>query len=99
MRATRLLLAATFALLLASLGGCTWGQGLFDGALGGDDDVTPEEDCTFTQGFWKNHPEDWPVDELTLGNVTYSKDELLAIFGEPVSGNGLISLAHQLIAA
>lgn len=56
------------------------------------------QDCTYTQGFWKNHEEAWPVSSLTLGNVLYTKAQLLAIFGQPVQGNGLISLAHQLIA-
>lgn len=56
-------------------------------------------DCTLTQGYWKNHEEAWPVSSLKLGNVTYSKAELLEILRTPVKGNGLISLAHQLIAA
>jgi hypothetical protein len=35
-----------------------------------------------------------------LGNVsTYEQPELLSIFRTPVRSNGLISLAHQLIAA
>jgi hypothetical protein len=55
--------------------------------------------CTYTQGYWKNHSEAWPVSSLTLGTVSYTQGELLAILGEPVKGNGLISLAHQLIAA
>lgn len=55
--------------------------------------------CTLTQGFWKNHSEDWPVSGLTLGGVAYTQAQLLAIFDTPVAGNGLISLAHQLIAA
>ena len=54
-----------------------------------------------TQGFWKNHPDVWPPSctPIMLGTVTYSKADLLAIFGEPAVGNGLISLAHQLITA
>ena len=56
-------------------------------------------DCTKTQGYWKNHEEAWPVSSLTLGVTTYSQVQLLAILREPVRGNGLISLAHQLIAA
>lgn len=56
-------------------------------------------DCTFTQGFWKNHSDAWPVSSLTLGTVTYTQAQLLDIFDMPVKGNGLISLAHQLIAA
>jgi len=55
--------------------------------------------CTFTQGYWKNHPDAWPVSSLTLGTVTYTKAQLLNILKEPVKGNGLVSLAHQLIAA
>lgn len=60
---------------------------------------TPATGCTLTQGYWKNHPSDWPVSSLTLGTVSYTKDQLLTILKTPVKGNGLISLAHQLIAA
>jgi hypothetical protein len=55
--------------------------------------------CTLTQGYWKNHTEDWPVATLMLGTVSYSAAQLEAILTQPVAGNGLISLAHQLIAA
>jgi hypothetical protein len=57
------------------------------------------EGCTLTQGYWKNHASAWPVEELTLGQTTYSKAELLAILRTAVTGNGLLSMAHQLIAA
>ena len=57
------------------------------------------QDCTFTQGYWKNHPEAWPVGSLTLGTVSYSAAQLILIFNEPAAGNGLLSMAHQLIAA
>jgi hypothetical protein len=55
--------------------------------------------CTRTIGYWKNHPEAWPVQSLTLGTVTYTQAQLLSIFNQPVKGNGLVSLAQQLIAA
>ncbi len=55
--------------------------------------------CVRGQGYWKNHPEAWPVTELQLGNVTYNQQQLLDILHEPVRGNGLLILAHQLIAA
>jgi hypothetical protein len=65
--------------------------------------------CTFTQGYWKTHgPEGclagnnsnvWPVSSLMLGSVSYSDLELCSIFQTPASGNGLISLSHQLMAA
>jgi cysteine-rich repeat protein len=57
------------------------------------------DQCTFTQGFWQNHPEDWPVSSLALGGHVYTQAELLLILQEPVAGNGLIALSHQLIAA
>jgi hypothetical protein len=56
-------------------------------------------DCTYTQGYWKNHPGAWPVSSLTIGGVSYSQAELLDIFDTPAAGNGAIFLAHQLIAA
>jgi hypothetical protein len=62
-----------------------------------------------TQGYWKTHgPEpcqqgnnsnDWPTDNLTLGTTNYTDLELCSIFQTSPSGNGLISLAHQLITA
>jgi len=55
--------------------------------------------CTFTLGYWKNHPGAWPATSLKLGTTTYTQAQLLSIFNTPVRGNGLISLAHQLIAA
>lgn len=56
------------------------------------------QDCTYTQGFWKNHPQTWPVSALTLGTVLYDQGQLLSILNEPVQGNGLVSMSHQLIA-
>ena len=65
--------------------------------------------CTFTQGYWKTHgptgcnPSSsgnvWPVTSLTLGTATYTDLQICSILNTPASGNGLIALAHQLIAA
>uniref|UniRef100_A0A832I824 Uncharacterized protein n=1 Tax=Eiseniibacteriota bacterium TaxID=2212470 RepID=A0A832I824_UNCEI len=60
---------------------------------------TSSENCTYTIGYWKNHPQAWPVSSLVLGDVAYDKEQLLAILRTAVKGNGLVSLAHQLIAA
>ncbi|MEO6461911.1 MAG: hypothetical protein ABIP29_02455 [Candidatus Eisenbacteria bacterium] len=57
------------------------------------------QNCTFTQGYWKNHEEVWPVTGLTLGNVSYSAAQLLQILQQQPQGNKLVILAHQLIAA
>lgn len=60
--------------------------------------TTGNPECT--QGFWKTHPEAWPpgCTPMLLGTVAYTDVQLLAIFNQPAGGNGLISLAHQLIA-
>lgn len=63
--------------------------------------------CTYTQGYWKTHGpvptgnnvNEWPVNSLQLGSVLYTDLELQAILDKPAAGNGLIVLAHQLIAA
>jgi hypothetical protein len=55
--------------------------------------------CPLTQGFWKNHPQDWEGLPLTIGGISYSQTELLDIFDLPVGGNAVLNLAHQLIAA
>jgi hypothetical protein len=57
------------------------------------------QNCTYTLGYWKNHTQQWPVTGLTLGTVTYSAAQLLAILNQPANGNKLLILAHQLIAA
>ncbi|RJP67585.1 MAG: DNRLRE domain-containing protein [Candidatus Abyssobacteria bacterium SURF_17] len=55
--------------------------------------------CPGTPGYWKNHPDAWPVDTLTLGAQSYSFAELLAILNMPTGGDASIILAHHLIAA
>ncbi len=68
-----------------------------------------DNNCTFTQGYWKTHgpagcvtgnnTNEWLATSLMLGTVSYTDAELCSIFNQPAAGNGLISLAHQLIAA
>jgi sugar lactone lactonase YvrE len=58
--------------------------------------------CPLSKGFWKNHPDRWPVDSLILGNETYTKNELITLLRTPIGGPGgadaSLILAHQLIA-
>ena len=61
--------------------------------------TTTSTNCTYTLGFWKTHPGAWPVMSLTLGSVNYTQAQLLSILNQAVQGNGLLSLAHQVIAA
>jgi hypothetical protein len=69
----------------------------------------PLAGCTYSQGFWKEHgpvgcnPSSganlWPITSLTIGTVNYTDAQLCSIMQSPAAGNGLLSLAHQLIAA
>ena len=57
--------------------------------------------CTLTQGGYKNNFNFKVVASagVTLGTRKYTPAEVNTILGTPVRGNGLVSLAHQLIAA
>ena len=89
------------ALLLSTLlaGSLTAVVACNDNTNTSENPITAGDDCTLTQGYWKNHPNAWPVTSVTLGSVSYTKAQALAILDQSVNGNGLIGLAHQLIAA
>ncbi len=55
--------------------------------------------CTYTMGYWKNHPEAWPVEEITIGGVTFAKAAAIVILETEPGGDATYILAHQLIAA
>jgi hypothetical protein len=59
----------------------------------------PDQGCTYSHGFWMNHSEAWPVASLDLGSSSYDQAQLLSILKQPSQGNGLVILAHQLVAA
>ncbi len=58
----------------------------------------PPIDCE-TPGYWKNHPDEWPVDTITIGWVTYTKDEAINIMKKANSKDVTNQLAAHLIAA
>ncbi len=37
---------------------------------------------TGTPGYWKNHPDAWPVDSITIGGVTYTKAQAITWLGK-----------------
>ena len=56
--------------------------------------------CGLSPGYWENHEEDWPVDELELGGVVYSQKGLRKrILGGPTSGDASKQVARHLTAA
>ena len=55
--------------------------------------------CVETAGYWGNHPSAWCGQTITIGGVTYSQDQAIAIIQHSTSGDKTYSLAAQLIAA
>ena len=55
--------------------------------------------CPLGDGYWKNHTNLWAVNSLTLGNVTYTKAQLISILSSPTKGDASVILAKQMIAA
>jgi hypothetical protein len=50
-------------------------------------------------GYWKNHPEAWPVDKITIGNTVYTKAEAIATMQMPVKGDKTYTMFDALVAA
>jgi hypothetical protein len=55
--------------------------------------------CPRSKGYWKTHPKVWTCDEIEVGNVTYSKEEAIAILKGANSKDATCMLTAQLIAA
>lgn|GEM_PF-2406555 len=55
--------------------------------------------CPRSMGYWKNHPQAWPADEIEVGNNTYTKQEALNILNGANAKDATRMLAAQLIAA
>jgi hypothetical protein len=53
---------------------------------------------TGTPGYWKNHPEAWPVSSITVGGVTYSKAQAIALLGK-TGKDKTITMFQSLVSA
>jgi hypothetical protein len=53
---------------------------------------------TGTPGYWKNHPEAWPVDTITIGGVTYTKAQAIANMSMP-DGDKTYTMFRALVCA
>jgi hypothetical protein len=54
---------------------------------------------TGTLGYWKNHPEAWPVEQITVGGTTWSKSQAISLLSTPSRGDKSIDLFKQLVPA
>jgi hypothetical protein len=54
---------------------------------------------TGTPGFWKNHPDAWPVSEIVIGGVVYSKSAAIALMKKSTDKDKTTNMFEQLVAA
>ena len=59
--------------------------------------ILDDDFCARTPGYWKTHPELWPVDYLVLGGREYEKAQLLVMLDYDAT-DAASSLARHLIA-
>jgi hypothetical protein len=52
-----------------------------------------------TPGYWKNHPEAWPVDSITIDGVTYTEEQCIYLMSLPVKGDKTLTLFPAYVAA
>jgi uncharacterized repeat protein (TIGR01451 family) len=58
-------------------------------------------DCsgTGTPGYWKNHPDAWPSDPISIGGTSYSKGVAIDIMKKPVKGDKTYTMFDALVSA
>jgi PKD repeat protein len=61
--------------------------------------ITVESPGTGTPGYWMNHPEAWPVDEITIGGVTYTRDEAIELMKQSTKKDVTHIMFQALVAA
>lgn len=59
----------------------------------------PPPPGTGTPGYWKNHPEAWPVDTITIGGVTYTKEQAIKIMKTNKAKDKTYTMFNALVCA
>jgi len=59
---------------------------------------TPEKNCTYPVAYWRNHPEAWLAENILIGELTYTKDDAIAVL-EAESPDIPSNVLKQLFAA
>jgi hypothetical protein len=57
-----------------------------------------EQPGTGTPGYWKNHPEAWPVEAITVGGVSYTKAQAIEII-ERAGKDRTLTMFSSLVPA
>jgi hypothetical protein len=56
-------------------------------------------ECVRTQGYWKTHKKAWPIDEISIGGISYSKSTAINLMKKPVNNDITYQMFYQLVAA
>jgi hypothetical protein len=60
--------------------------------------VSAQAPGTGTPGYWKNHPEAWPVQEIIVGGIKYTKAQAITLLGK-VGKDKSITMFSSLLSA
>jgi len=61
--------------------------------------ITVASPGTGTPGYWMNHPEAWPVNEIIIGGMTYSKDDAIESMIQSTRNDVTYIMFQALVAA
>lgn len=90
------LTADTFSIALTTVNGTDIGVAGFEINI-----LVPPTDApgTGTIGYWKNHPDAWPSDQIVVGGLVYTRDQAISLMKTPGKGDKTHNLFNQLVAA
>lgn len=52
-----------------------------------------------SQGYWKNHPEAWPVSKIYIGGYWFTREEAIKLMQTPVKGDKRYTMFQAVVAA
>jgi hypothetical protein len=59
---------------------------------------SPSTEGARSPGYWKNHPEAWPVDTITIGGIAYSRAEALEMLNAKGGSDRSTTMFSHLLA-
>ncbi len=61
--------------------------------------IVPYGPGTGTPGYWMNHPEAWPANQILIGGILYGKADAIVIMKMPVSKDMTYAMFAALVSA
>jgi SdrD B-like domain len=54
---------------------------------------------TGTPGFWKNHPDAWPANQVVIGGIIYTEAQAINLMNQSVTKDKWLTMFDQLVSA